>query len=145
LTSAKPERYCPRMRTLPMIAAAGSLLAAGFGCGPMTELGLVKPKPSNGGIVHTYTEGGDAGHANLYWFDTTAGPIVVDVPLTASEAKKMRKGMIRPYRIYITEADPVRFGGLAVMKIPDVPAYTTPAIATEIQTHGDQRLAVYRK
>jgi glyoxylase-like metal-dependent hydrolase (beta-lactamase superfamily II) len=53
--------------------------------------------------------------------------------------------MIRPYRIYITEADPVRFGGLAVMKNPDVPAYTTPAIATEIQTHGDNRLAVYRK
>src|SRR5438445_13391662 len=51
----------------------------------------------------------------------------------------MRKQMIRPYRIDITEADPVRFGGLATMKIPDVPAYTTPAIATEIQNHGDQR------
>jgi len=111
----------------------------------MTELGLVKPKPSNGGIVHTYTQGGDGGHANVFWFDTQAGPIVVDVPLTTSETKSMRKKMIRPYRIYITEADPVRFGGLATMKIPDVPAYTTPAIATEIQTHGDQRLAVYRK
>jgi glyoxylase-like metal-dependent hydrolase (beta-lactamase superfamily II) len=111
----------------------------------MTELGLVKPKPSNGGIVHQFTEGGDAGHANVYWFPTEAGPIVVDVPLTNGEAKKMRKQMIRPYRIYITEADPVRFGGLAVMKNPDVPAYTTPAIATEIQTHGDQRLAAYRK
>lgn len=133
------------MRTLPTIAAAGSLLAAAFGCGPMTELGLVKPKPSNGGIVHQYTESGDGGHANVYWFDTQAGPIVVDVPLTTSETKKMRGKMIRPYRIYITEADPVRFGGLATMKIPDVPAYTTPAIATEIQTHGDQRLAVYRK
>ena len=133
------------MRTLPTIAAAGSLLAAAFGCGPMTELGLVKPKPSNGGIVHQYTESSDGGHANVYWFDTQAGPIVVDVPLTTSEAKKMRGKMIRPYRIYITEADPVRFGGLAVMKNPDVPAYTTPAIATEIQTHGDQRLAVYRK
>jgi glyoxylase-like metal-dependent hydrolase (beta-lactamase superfamily II) len=133
------------MRTLPTIAAAGSLLVAAFGCGPMTELGLVKPKPSNGGIVHQYTEGADGGHANVYWFDTQAGPIVVDVPLTTSEAKKMRGKMIRPYRIYITEADPVRFGGLAVMKNPDVPAYTTPAIATEIQTHGDQRLAVYRK
>jgi glyoxylase-like metal-dependent hydrolase (beta-lactamase superfamily II) len=133
------------MRTLPTIAAAGSLVAAAFGCGPMTELGLVKPKPSTGGIVHQYTESGDGGHANVYWFDTQAGPIVVDVPLTTSEAKKMRKGMIRPYRIYVTEADPVRFGGLATMKIPDVPAYTTPAIATEIQTHGDQRLAAYRK
>jgi glyoxylase-like metal-dependent hydrolase (beta-lactamase superfamily II) len=133
------------MRTLPTIAAAGSLLAAAFGCGPMTELGLVKPKPTNGGIVHQYTESGDGGHANVYWFDTQAGPVVVDVPLTTSETKKMRGKMIRPYRIYITEADPVRFGGLAVMKNPDVPAYTTPAIATEIQTHGDQRLAVYRK
>ncbi|HEY2745604.1 MAG TPA: MBL fold metallo-hydrolase, partial [Polyangia bacterium] len=133
------------MRTLPTIAATGMLMAAAFGCGPMTELGLVKPKPSSGGIVHTFTESGDGGHANVYWFDTQAGPIVVDVPLTTSEAKKMRKGMIRPYRIYITEADPVRFGGLAVMKNPDVPAYTTPAIATEIQTHGDQRLAAYRK
>ncbi|MCU1281568.1 MAG: beta-lactamase [bacterium] len=133
------------MRTLPTIAAAGSLVAAAFGCGPMTELGLVKPKPSTGGIVHQYTESGDGGHANVYWFDTQAGPIVVDVPLTQSEAKKMRKGMIRPYRIYITEADPVRFGGLPIMKNPDVPAYTTPAIATEIQTHGDQRLAAYRK
>ena len=133
------------MRTLPTIAAAGSLVAAAFGCGPMTELGLIKPKPSTGGIVHQYTESGDGGHANVYWFDTQAGPIVVDVPLTTSEAKKMRKGMIRPYRIYVTEADPVRFGGLATMKNPDVPAYTTPAIATEIQTHGDQRLAAYRK
>jgi glyoxylase-like metal-dependent hydrolase (beta-lactamase superfamily II) len=111
----------------------------------MTELGLVKPKPSSGGIVHQYTQGGDGGHANVYWFDTQAGPLVVDVPLTTSETKKMRKQMIRPYRIYITEADPVRFGGLATMKIPDVPAYTTPAIATEIQTHGDQRLSVYAK
>jgi len=76
------------------------------------------------------TESGDGGHANVYWFDTQAGPIVVDVPLTTSEAKKMRGKMIRPYRIYVTEADPVRFGGLAVMKNPDVPAYTTPAIAT---------------
>jgi len=131
------------MRKLP-IAAALCLVGAGFGCGPMTELGLVKPKPSNGGIVHTYTQGGDGGHANVFWFDTQAGPIVVDVPLTTSETKSMRKKMIRPYRIYITEADPVRFGGLATMKIPDVPAYTTPAIATEIQTHGDQRLGVYR-
>ena len=104
------------MRTLPTIAAAGSLIAAAFGCGPMTELGLVKAKPSSGGIVHSYTESSDGGHANVYWFDTSAGPIVVDVPLTTSEAKKMRKQMIRPYRIYITEADPVRFGGLAVMK-----------------------------
>ena len=125
------------MRKLGIFVAACTVL----GCGPMAELGLVKPKPSNGGIVHEYRQGGAGGHANVYWFDTQAGPIVVDVPLTVSDTKKMRKHMIRPYRIYITEADPARFGGLATMKIPDVPAYTTPAIATEIQNHGDNRLA----
>lgn len=129
------------MRKLGFLVAA----AAVVGCGPMTELGLVKPKPSNGGIVHEFTQGSGAGHTNVYWFETQAGPIVVDVPLTVSDTKKMRKQMIRPYRIYITEADPTRFGGLATMKIPDVPAYTTPAIATEIQNHGAQRLAPYHK
>ncbi|MDB4969187.1 MAG: hydrolase [Myxococcales bacterium] len=132
------------MRTLPIVAAV-SLMGAGLGCGPMTELGLIKPKSSTGGVVHAYTQGGAGGHANVYWFDTQAGPIVVDVPVSTSEAKKMRKQMIRPYRIYITEADPVRFGGLATMKIPDVPAYTTPAIATEIQNHGDQRLGPFHR
>jgi glyoxylase-like metal-dependent hydrolase (beta-lactamase superfamily II) len=132
------------MRTLP-IAAAVTLLGAGWGCGPMTELGLVKPKPSTGGIVHAFTQGGAADHANVYWFDTQAGPIVVDVPLTTSDAKKLRKQMARPYRIYITEATPVRFGGLATMRVPDVPAFTTPAIATDIQQHGDQRIAAFRR
>jgi glyoxylase-like metal-dependent hydrolase (beta-lactamase superfamily II) len=122
-----------------------ALVALVAGCGPMTELGIVKAKPSTGGVVHEYSQGSDAGRANIYWFDTQAGPIVVDVPLTTSETKKMRKGMIRPYRIYITEATPTRYGGLQVMRQPDVPAYTTPAIATDIQNHGDQRLAVYRK
>jgi glyoxylase-like metal-dependent hydrolase (beta-lactamase superfamily II) len=115
------------------------------GCGPMTELGIIKPKPSTGGIVHEYTQGSEGGHANLYWFETQAGPILVDVPLTMSETKKLRKGMIRPYRIYITEATPTRYGGLQIMRQPDVPAYTTPAIATDIQNHGDQRLATYRR
>jgi glyoxylase-like metal-dependent hydrolase (beta-lactamase superfamily II) len=128
------------MRTLPIVAAISFMV---MGCGPMTELGLVKPKPSKGGIVHAYTQGASGGHANVYWFDTQAGPLVIDVPLTESEAKKMRKEMIRPYRIYITEADPVRFGGLATMKIPDVPVYSTPAIATDIATHGEQRLRPY--
>jgi hypothetical protein len=132
------------MRTLPIVAAV-SLMGAGLGCGPMTELGLIKPKPSTGGVVHAFTQGGSGGHANVFWFDTQAGPIVVDVPLTTSDTKRMRKQMIRPYRIYITEADPVRFGGLATMKIPDVPAYTTPAIATEIQNHGDQRLGAFHR
>lgn len=128
------------MRTLPIVAIS---ILMGAGCGPMTELGLVKPKPSKGGIVHAYTQGGAGGHANVYWFDTQAGPIVIDVPLTVSETQKMRKQMIRPYRIYITESDPARFGGLATMKIPDVPVYSTPAIATDIATHGEQRLRPY--
>jgi len=121
-----------------------AVVALVAGCGPMTELGIVKAKPSTG-IVHEYAEDSDGGHTKVYWFDTQAGPIVVDVPLTTSETKKMRKGMIRPYRIYITEATPTRYGGLEVMRQPDVPAYTTPAIATEIQNHGDQRLGVYRR
>lgn len=129
------------MRNLGILVAACAVV----GCGPMAELGLVKPKPSNGGIVHEYRQGSAGGHANVYWFDTQAGPIVVDVPLTVSDTKKMRKQMIRPYRIYITEANPARFGGLATMKIPDVPAYTTPAIATEIQNHGDNRLAALHR
>jgi glyoxylase-like metal-dependent hydrolase (beta-lactamase superfamily II) len=124
-----------------LIAVVGLLVA---GCGPMAELGLVKTK-SSGGIVKTFTQGGDGDHVNVYWFDTQTGPIVVDVPATTSDAKKMRGKMIRPYRIYITEATPTRFGGLAAMRLPDVPAYTTPAIATEIQNHGDQRLSSLRK
>jgi glyoxylase-like metal-dependent hydrolase (beta-lactamase superfamily II) len=39
----------------------------------------------------------------------------------------------------------VRFGSLAAMKVPDVPAFTTPAIATDIQQHGDQRLGAFRR
>jgi glyoxylase-like metal-dependent hydrolase (beta-lactamase superfamily II) len=111
----------------------------------MTELGLIKPKPQKGGIVKTYTQGAMGGHANVYWFDTNAGPVVVDVPLTLSDSKKLRSSLVRPYRIYITEADPARFGGLSIMKSPDVPVYTTPAIATEIQTHGDRRLGPFHR
>jgi hypothetical protein len=107
------------------------------GCGPMAELGLVKPK-EHAGVVHEYSQGG--GHANLYWIDTPAGPVMVDVPLREGDAKKLRADLPRPYRIYITEAKPDRYGSLAVMRKPDVPAFTTPAIATEIQAHGDQRL-----
>ena len=128
------------MRTKMMVAVV--VLVAG--CGPMAELGIVHPK-SSGGIVHTFSQGGDGDHVNVYWFDTQTGPIVVDVPATTSEAKKMRGKMIRPYRIYITEATPTHFGGLAAMRQPDVAAWTTPAIATEIQNHGDQRLGALRR
>jgi hypothetical protein len=110
----------------------------------MAELGLVHPK-SSGGIVHTFSQGSDGDHVNVFWFDTQTGPIVVDVPATTSDAKSMRGKMIRPYRIYITEASPSHFGGLATMRQPDVPAWTTPAIATEIQNHGDQRLMALRR
>jgi hypothetical protein len=98
-----------------------------------------------GGLVRQYQQGRVAGKANVYWFETPAGSVVVDVPLTISDAKKLKDGMVRPYRIYITAAKPERFGSLATMKIPDVPAYTTPAIATEIQNHGNTRLAPYRR
>ncbi len=128
------------MRTKMMVAVV--VLVAG--CGPMAELGIVHPK-SSGGIVHTFSQGSDGDHVNVYWFDTQTGPIVVDVPATTSDAKSMRGKMIRPYRIYITEASPTHFGGLAEMRKPDVPAWTTPAIATEIQNHGDQRLSILRR
>ncbi len=98
-----------------------------------------------GGIVQQYQQGRLAGKANVYWFETPAGAVVVDVPLTVSDAKKLKDGMVKPYRIYITAAKPERFGSLATMKIPDVPAYTTPAVATEIQNHGNTRLGPYHR
>jgi glyoxylase-like metal-dependent hydrolase (beta-lactamase superfamily II) len=99
----------------------------------------------SGAIVQQYQQGRNAGKANVYWFETPAGAVVVDVPLTISDAKKLKDGMVKPYRIYITAAKPERFGSLATMKIPDVPAYTTPAIATEIQNHGNTRLQPFRR
>jgi glyoxylase-like metal-dependent hydrolase (beta-lactamase superfamily II) len=127
------------MRNLLIVAA----LAAG--CGPMTELGIIKPKKDSGGIVRVFTQGAAGGHANIFWIPTEVGPIVIDSPLDPAEAKKLRKDMVRPYRIYVTEARPERFASLATMRAPDIAAYTTPAIATEIQSHGDQRLSNERK
>src|SRR5438105_12030786 len=127
------------MRILLIIAALAT------GCGPMTELGIVKPKKESGGIVHVYAQGSAGGHANIFWIPTEVGPIVIDAPLDPSEAKKLRKDMVRPYRIYVTEARPELFASLATMRAPDIAAYTTPAVATEIQSHGDQRLANERK
>ena len=99
----------------------------------------------SGGRVHVYHEGAVAGRANVYWFDTPAGSVLVDVPLKNSDAKKLKNGMVRPYRIYITEAKPERFGSLALMKEGDVPAFTTPAVATEIRNYGDNRLGPYHR
>ncbi len=96
-----------------------------------------------GGVVHQYQQGGGAGHANCYWFETPAGTVVVDVPMSAPESKKLRNSLVRPYRIYVTAAKPERFGGLDAMRNPDIPAYTTPAVATEIQNHGNARLAPF--
>jgi hypothetical protein len=127
------------MRILLIIAALAS------GCGPMTELGIVKPKKDSGGIVRVYAQSAAGGHANIFWIPTDVGPIVIDAPLDPSEAKKLRKDMVRPYRIYVTEARPELFASLATMRAPDIAAFTTPAIATEIQSHGDQRLGNERK
>jgi glyoxylase-like metal-dependent hydrolase (beta-lactamase superfamily II) len=114
----------------------GILGLTSAGCA--TTSGNVKG-PANA-MVKQYTQGGLAGHANCYWFETPAGAVVVDVPLLPSDAKSMRKDMDHPYRIYITAAKAERFGSLDEMMKPDVPAYTTPAVATEIQNHGTQRL-----
>jgi glyoxylase-like metal-dependent hydrolase (beta-lactamase superfamily II) len=112
------------------------LLAASAGCATSSSNAV----PGSGGIVHMFKQGAAGGHANCYWFDTPAGPVVVDTPLTTSEAKKLAAELARPYRIYITAAHPERFAGIGVLRQPDVPVYTSPAIATEIKNHGDTRL-----
>jgi glyoxylase-like metal-dependent hydrolase (beta-lactamase superfamily II) len=100
--------------------------------------------PQSGGIVHQFTQGTAGGKANCYWFETRNGPVVVDVPLTSTEAKHLLGGMAHPYRIYITAAKPERYGSVSEMTKPDVPIYSTPAVATEIKNHGDQRLGRLR-
>lgn len=118
------------------IVMATALLAA---CGGSQ----VKLK-REGGTVQMFKQGQLARNANVYWFDTPAGPVVVDVPLTISDAKSLKSAMkVVPYRIYLTAARPERFGALPEMRKGDVSAFTTPAIATEIQNHGNQRLAPY--
>ena len=123
------------MRRLRLVLVAVALT----GCATTSN----KPATPAGGMVHLYKQGGGAGHANCYWFETPAGTVVVDVPLSAAESKKLRNSLVRPYRIYVTAAKPERFGGLDAMRLPDIPAYTTPAVATEIQNHGNVRLAPY--
>jgi glyoxylase-like metal-dependent hydrolase (beta-lactamase superfamily II) len=121
------------MRKLVMATA---LLAA---CG-----GSQSKIKREGGIVQMFKQGRLAQNANVYWFDTPAGPVVVDVPLTVSDAKSLKSAMkVVPYRIYVTSARPERFASLPEMRKGDVSAFTTPAIATEIQNHGNQRLAPY--
>jgi glyoxylase-like metal-dependent hydrolase (beta-lactamase superfamily II) len=122
------------MRVLPLtfVAAASWLV----GCAPGTNPKEMLP----GGRVHVYHQGAAANHANIYWFETPAGSVLVDVPLRNSDAKRLKGSIVRPYRIYITEGKPERFASLALMKEGDVPAFTTPAVATEIRNYGDARL-----
>jgi glyoxylase-like metal-dependent hydrolase (beta-lactamase superfamily II) len=104
-----------------------------------------KPTSLKDGLVRSYTQGRAGGYAHIYWFETPAGPVVVDAPLRNSDAKKMRSDMIAPYRIYLSSAKPERFASLARMREGDVPAFTTPALATEIRNLGDQRLQSLHK
>jgi glyoxylase-like metal-dependent hydrolase (beta-lactamase superfamily II) len=101
--------------------------------------------PEPGGVVHRVQEGASGGNANIYWFQTQSGPIIVDVPLTNGEAKALKKGLERPYRIFVTAARAERFASLDSMREGDVLAVTTPAIATEIRDYGGNRLAAARK
>jgi glyoxylase-like metal-dependent hydrolase (beta-lactamase superfamily II) len=113
-----------------------SLVLVAAACAPSTNPKEMLPD----GKVHVYHQGAAANHANIYWFETPAGTVLVDVPLKNSDAKRLKGSIVRPYRIYITQAVPERFGALAVMREGDVPAFTTPAIATEIRNYGDTRL-----
>ncbi len=101
--------------------------------------------PQPGGVVRRVQEGRSGGHANVYWFQTQSGPVIVDAPLTKAEAKNLKKGIERPYRIYVTAARAERFASLDAMREGDVLALTTPAIATEIKDYGGNRLAAARK
>lgn len=121
----------------PLLVVA---LCAATGCATMsTTMG-----PPPGGTVHLYRQGSGGDHADCYWFETPQGAVVIDTPLNITETKRMKGMMDRPYRIYITAAHPERFAGIDVMRQPgNVPVFTTPAVATEIQNHGDTRLAPY--
>jgi glyoxylase-like metal-dependent hydrolase (beta-lactamase superfamily II) len=125
--------------TTAFVAAWASGLALVSGCASVGE--AARP----GCLVRRHVQGHDAGYANIYFFETASGPIVVDVPLTKSDAKGMRKGLETPYRIYITAARAERFASLDVMREGDIIAATTPAIATEIKDYGGNRLGAARK
>jgi glyoxylase-like metal-dependent hydrolase (beta-lactamase superfamily II) len=128
-----------RDRVLPLLAPVALSLAAVSGCATVGE----PARP--GGVVRRIQQGREAGYANLYFFDTRSGPIIVDVPLTKSEAKNIRKSIETPYRIYITAARAERFASLDIMREGDVIASTTPAVATEIKDYGGNRLGAARK
>ena len=105
----------------------------------------LRKEPPAGGVVATFRQGTAATNANIYWFETPAGPVIIDSPMTLTETGRLKDALERPYRIYITSAKPERFGGLDSLRKPDVPAFTTPAVATEIQSYGNSRLAPFHK
>ena len=105
----------------------------------------LRKDPPPGGVVAMFRQGTGATNANIYWFETPAGPVIIDSPMTLTETNRLKDALERPYRIYITAAKPERFGGLDSLRKPDVPAFTTPAVATEIQSYGNSRLAPFHK
>jgi glyoxylase-like metal-dependent hydrolase (beta-lactamase superfamily II) len=145
----RAEKYSRGMRARLALPVAPSLLLLGSS---LALLGTVSAgcatvgEPNKmGGTVRRYEQGGAADHANIYFFETQSGPIIIDVPLTKSAAKSLRKGIEHPYRIFISAARAERFAALDVMREGDVIAATTPAIATEIKDYGGNRLAAARK
>lgn len=125
---------------------ASSLLSTSLGALLLVSgCATVGEPPRPGGIVHRYDQGRVGGHANVFWFETQSGPIIVDVPLTKSSAKALKRGLERPYRIFVTAARAERFASLDLMREGDVIASTTPAIATEIKDYGGNRLGAARK
>jgi glyoxylase-like metal-dependent hydrolase (beta-lactamase superfamily II) len=111
------------------------------GCATSSKL----MEPSKDGTVSMMRQGSAGSFANVYWFETPSGPVIVDVPLTTTEGQRLRDSIAHPYRIYITAARPERYGSLDTVRQGEVPAHTTPAIATEIQSYGASRLAPYAK
>jgi hypothetical protein len=125
--------------------AVHALSTAAFGLLLVSGCATIGEPARPGGIVRRFQQGRAAGNANIYFFETQSGPIIVDVPLTKSDAHAMRKSLETPYRIFITAARAERFASLDIMREGDVIAATTPAIATEIRDYGGNRLGAARK
>jgi hypothetical protein len=97
-------------------------------------------KTPKGGTVTVFRQSGAGKQANVFWFDTQSGPVVIDLPAATNDAKKLRTMTIRPYRVYISAAAPERFGGIGVMRADEVPVISTPAISADIAANGDAKL-----
>ena len=92
-----------------------------------------------------FRQSGAGKQANVFWFDTQSGPVVIDLPASTSDTKKLRSATIRPYRVYISAAEPERFGGIGLLRADEVPVLSTPAISAEIAAHGDEKLRAIAK